>query len=308
MHERNQACLRLLYCGTGWFPVVEAISACLPPGAQLQVWDRSHPLGEAIRHADVVLPSNSVLDARTITAAPRLRLIQQPAAGCETIDLETARQRGMPVCIAPGMNSQAVAEVALLLMLALARRLPQTRQAFCERRLGEPVGVELTGKTLGLIGYGRSGRRLAETARSLGMHILFTRSSSTRADLKAMLERADFVSIHCPLTAATRGLLDAEALSWLKPGAYLINCARGPIIDRLALEAALDDGRVAGVGLDTYWAEPWDPSDPFFARDNVVTLPHIGGSTQEAFQRIARVVAENVRRLQRGEELLHRIA
>jgi len=115
------------------------------------------------------------------------------------------------------------------------------------------------------------------------------------------------VSVHCPLTPATRGLIGARALARIKPGAYLVNCARGHILDREAVVAALDDGRLAGLGLDVFWNEPWDPADPLFARDDVVTLPHLGGSTEAPFDRIADVVAANVVAIMTGQPLAHRI-
>jgi D-3-phosphoglycerate dehydrogenase len=129
-----------------------------------------------------------------------------------------------------------------------------------------------------------------------------------RCPLDELFARADVISLHCPHTPETEGLIDREAFHRMKPGVLLVNCARGPIIDRAALEDALAAGRLGGLGLDVYWEEPWDPDDPLWARPDVVTLPHVGGSTVEAQERIASIVAENVRRALVGEELLHRIA
>lgn len=298
----------VVFCGTGWRPIVEYIRQRLPPGVSIRVRDPSRPLQDEVRDAQVVLPSNAVLDAAAIDAARDLRLIQQPAAGYDLIDLEAARRRGVPVCNAPGRNSQAVAEAALLLMLALARRLPLARRAFAERSMGEVVGLELRGRTLGIVGLGQTGSRLAALASAIGMQVLSVRSTSTRAELDELLSRSDFVSLHCPLTPATRGLIDAAAFQRMKPGAFLVNCARGAVVDRAALEAALDSGRLGGVGLDAFWEEPWDPADPLFHRDEVVVLPHLGGSTEEAFAAIAEVVAANVARVLRGQEPLYRVA
>jgi len=159
-----------------------------------------------------------------------------------------------------------------------------------------------------VIGVGQSGGRLAAAARGLGMEVLSVRSTSGPAELATLLARADFVSVHCPLTPATRGLFDDAAFARMKPGAFLVNCARGAIVERTALERALASGRLGGFGADTYWEEPWDAADPLWARDDVVALPHIAGSSAEAFARNADIVAENVRRAMRGEELLHRVA
>ena len=255
---------------------------------------------------NVILPSNAPIDADAIAAPEDLRLIQQPAAGIENVDLAAAARRCVPVCNAPGANHVSVAEAATYLMLALARRVPAAARAFRERRVGVPLGIELFGKTLGIIGLGRAGTALAAIGRGLGMRILSVTSASEPAQLAALLAESDVISIHCPLTPQTRGLIGARALSRVKPGALLINCARGPIIDRAALISALDSGRVGGAGLDTYWEEPWDPDEPLYARDDVVTLPHVAGSTQESFARIADIVCDNVLRLGTGSDLMNR--
>ncbi len=299
--------LDIVFCGTGWLPMVDAVRALLPAGASLRVRDYDRPVAEEVADAHVILPSNGRIDAAAIRGARNLRLIQQPAVGVEVVDLEAARACGVPVCNAPGSNADALAQNALLLILALARRLPEARRAFAERRVGVPLGRELTGKVLGVIGLGRSGTRLAAAARALGMEVVAVRSSSSRPELEALLARADFVSLHCPLTSGTRGLLGAAELALMKRDACLVNCARGPIVVREALEEALAEGRLGGAGLDVFWEEPWDPDDPLFAREDVVTLPHIGGSTVEVFARVADLVVENIRRLLAGEELLHRI-
>jgi phosphoglycerate dehydrogenase-like enzyme len=298
--------VNVVFCGTGWLPIVDAIRARLPAGATIRVRSGGRPLVDELADADVILPSNARIDAAAIAAPRALRLIQQPAVGYEGVDLGAARARGVPVCNAPAVNSAAVAETALFLLVALAKRLPRARQSFADATIGVPVGTELDGKTLGVIGRGRSGERVAAVAAALGMRVLSVTSASTRADLLALLAASDFVSIHCPLGPATRGMVDDEAFAAMVPGAFLVNCARGAIVDRGALERALP--RLGGVGLDVFWHEPWDPADPLYARDNVVVLPHLGGSTEEAFGRLAAVVADNIGRVMRGEEPLFRVA
>jgi phosphoglycerate dehydrogenase-like enzyme len=300
--------VKLVFCGSGWLEILDFIRARLPAGTSVVAWDRSVPLPEALRDANVILPSNGPVDRAAIEAPARLLLVQQPAVGTDGIDLAAARARGVPVCNAPGTNPPSVAEAALFLMLALARRWRRAERAFAEARIGEPLGVELCGKTLLVVGLGQSGSRLAAAAQGLSMRVLAARSSTSRAELLAMCTQADVLSVHCPLTAATRGMIDAEVLAAARPGALLVNCARGPIVDRDALAQALASGRLGGAGLDVYWDEPWDPADPLLARDDVVTTPHIAGSTAEAFGRIADIVAENVRRVMAGEPLLHRVA
>jgi len=300
--------MKLLYGGSGWLPIVDDIAARLPAGATIARWDRAVPLVEAVRAIDVLLPSNAPITAAVIAAAPRLRLIQQPAAGTEGIDRAAAIARGIPICNAPGTNHVAVAEAALFLLLALARRAPLARDAFAARRIGEPIGIELAGKTLGVVGMGRSGTALADRARALGMHVIALARDASRDDRLRFFATCDALSLHCPLTPATRGLLDAAAFAALKPGALVVNCARGGVIDREALIGALAGDRLGGVGLDVFWDEPADPHDPLYADPRVVVLPHVAGSTREAFGRIVDVVVDNLARLERGEALRHRVA
>lgn len=300
--------MKVVYGGSGWLEILDFFRARLPPEASLVVWDRSAPLADVVKDATILLPSNALIDRAVLDAAPHLRLIQQPAVGTEAIDLDAARARGVPVCNAPGTNPLSVAEAALFLVLALARRLRTAARSFSEARIGAPVGTELHGKTLLVVGTGQSGSRLSRAAEALGMRALGIASRTPRADFLAMCTIADVVSVHCPLTPATRGLFGDDVFAAMKPGAFLVNCARGPIVDRAALVRALDGGRLAGVGLDVFWDEPWDPNDPLFHRDDVIAMPHIAGSTVEAFTRIADIVAENVRRSLAGEPLLHRVA
>ncbi len=300
--------MQIVFCGTGWLPIVNAIQERLPRGCSIRVRDTSRPLADELLDAQVILPSNARIDAAAVAAPRDLRLIQQPAVGIEGVDLEAARARGVPVCNAPGMNTVALSEATLLLLLACARRLREAQRAFAEAKVGVPLGSELAGKVLGLVGFGASGRRVALCAEALGMEVRHVRSKSSRADFEELLARADYVSLHCPLTPRTRGLFDDHAFACMKPGAVLVNCARAGIVDRAALERALDTGRLAAVGMDVFWAEPWDPADPLFAREDVITLPHVGGSTRESFARIATAVVDNVERVLRGEEPRHRVA
>ena len=300
--------MRLLFCGSGWLPIVDLIAARLPPDATITAWDRRGPLAGAVAEIDVLLPSDAVITPEVIAAAPRLRLIMQPAAGTERIDRAAAVARGIPICNAPGANHVAAAETALYLLLALARRAPAAARAFAAREVGVPLGVELTGKTLGVIGMGRVGTAVAERARGLGMTVIELGRGATVAERLAFFAASDAITIHCPLTPQTRGMLDAAAFAAMRPGALVVNVARGAVIDRAALVAALASDRLGGVGLDVHWDEPADPADPLYADPRVVALPHLGGSTVEAFSRIAEVVVDNLRRLTRGEPLRHRVA
>jgi phosphoglycerate dehydrogenase-like enzyme len=283
-------------------PFVDRLAARLPEGSSIRAWDRRRPLVECVGDVDVLLPSNAPISAAVIAAAPKLRLIQQPAAGTEGIDRAAAIARGIPICNAPLTNHVSVAELALCLLLGLARRRPVARRLFEARQIGVPVGIELAGKTLGIIGMGNTGTALAERARAIGMTVRALRRGDDKLPFFAA---CDAVSIHCPLTPETRHLVDAAALAAMKPGALLVNCGRGDVIERAALVAALD--HLGGVGMDVLWDEPGDPDDPLYNDPRVIALPHMAGSPEESFTRIADVVLENLSRLARNEPLLHRV-
>ena len=302
----SAATVRLLFTGSGWLPIVDHIAARLGEGSSIAIWDRTRPLVDAVREIDVLLPSNAHITGDVIRAAERLRLIQQPAAGTEGIDRTVAAERGIPICNAPGTNHVAVAEHALFLLLALARRAPAAARAFAAREVGTPLGIELCGRTLGIIGMGRSGRALADRARALGMHVIALTRGASATDRNIFFAAADVFSIHCPLNDSTRGLVGPDAFAAMKPGALVVNVARGGVIDRSALLEALP--KLGGVGLDVHWHEPPDPADPLYADPRVIGLPHLAGSTEEAFERITNVVIENLRLLESGEPLLHRVA
>jgi phosphoglycerate dehydrogenase-like enzyme len=270
---------------------------------QFREADGERPLEAQVAEAEALVPSMARITRAVIAAAPRLKLIAQFGAGLEGVDLEAARERGIAVRNVAGANAQAVAELAAFLMLALARKLPQHARSFARRVVGDPPGSELSGKTLGIVGLGATGRALARVARGFGMQVVAVRRVEAPPDADAswvggadrldeLLGRSDYVSLHAPLSDATRGLIDARRLALMKPSAFLVNVGRGALIDREALLAALRERRIAGAGLDVYWEEPPDPADPLFALDNVVATPHLGGVTDEALARIAdRLVA-----------------
>jgi len=265
--------------------------------------DPSRRLEEQVGEAVALIPSMARLTAAVIAAAPRLKLIVQFGAGLEGVDRAAAEARGIPVRNVAGANAQAVAELALFLMLGLARRLPEHRRSFQARVVGDPPGTELQGKVLGIVGLGATGRSLARMARGLGMRVIALRRQAVAAkdpdaewvggsaDLGRLLAEADYVSLHLPTTPETREIIDAGRLARMKPTACLVNVGRGDLVDRGALLRALQDRRIRGAGLDVYWEEPPDPGDPLFFLDNVVATPHLGGVTEEAMARIADRVA-----------------
>lgn len=273
-----------------------------------------------IADAEVLLHVLKPVTATMIAAAPRLRLIQKIGVGVNTIDLEAAKIRGVAVANMPGTNSQAVAEITLALILATLRRLnyfdPLTRhgQGWApDLAVIDTVG-EICGKTVGFVGFGAVPSRLAPALKALGARVIYAEREpretevAEHRELGELLQTADIVSLHVPLTEGTRQLINAEALARMKPGAILINTARGELIDQVALVDALKGGRLRGAGLDVFDREPVDPSDPLLALANVVVTPHVAWLTQETLERSLGVAIENCQRIRRDEPLLHRVA
>jgi phosphoglycerate dehydrogenase-like enzyme len=252
-----------------------------------------------------------------IAAAPRLRLVQKIGVGVNTIDLDAAAARGIPVCNLPGTNARAVAELTLALMLATIRRVPRFDTTlrggvWLDPALQDGIG-ELGGRTVGLVGYGAIPRLLAPVLAALGCRVIYTaRREATDAvgswrPLDALLAEADVISLHLPLTEETANLIDAAAIARMKPRAILVNTARGGLVDPMALAAALSDGRLAGAGLDVFTQEPVDSADPLLRLPNVVLTPHVAWLTTGTFDRSFSLAAENCRRLDAGAPLLHRV-
>ena len=258
--------------------------------------------------------------AEDVAAAPRLRLIQKIGVGVNTIDLEAARRRGVAVCNMPGTNTQAVAEMTLLLMLGALRHVSRLDAATrAGRGWGLPADLqdrcgEVCGRTVGLVGYGAVPRRLAPVLQALGARVLFACRTprpdavGMRRPLAELLAESDVVSLHVPLAPDTERLIDAGAIARMKPGAVLVNTARGALVDETALAAALRAGRVAAAGLDVFETEPTPAGNALLALDNVVCTPHLAWLTRETLARSIAVAAENCRRLASGEDLLHRVA
>lgn len=292
------------------------------PGLSLDIVPETDEAGfaAALPQAEAIWHVLRPLSAEDIAQAPRLRLIQKIGVGVNTIDLDAARARGIAVCNLPGTNARAVAELTLLLMLGALRRVAQFD---AETRAGRGWAqspevqdglFELGGRTVGLVGYGAIPALLAPVLAALGCRLLYTarapkeNAAGAYRDLDALLAESDVVSLHIPETPATRGLIDAGAIARMKPGAVLVNTARGGLVDQAALVTALRSGHLAAAGLDVFAAEPVDPADPLLSLANVVVTPHVAWLTTGTFDRSFRLAADNVRRLAAGEPLLHRVA
>jgi glyoxylate reductase len=238
------------------------------------------------------------VDTELLDAAPGLRAIANYAVGSDNIDLEAARARGIPVGVTPGVLTDATADIAFALILAIARRLPEGEAAV---RAGEwltwgpdwLLGRDVHGATLGIVGQGRIGAAVARRADGFGMTVVH-HSRSSGIPLDELLARADFVSLHVPLTQETRHLIDAAALERMRPTAYLVNTARGGIVDQDALAAALHAGSVAGAALDVTEPEPLPPDHPLLDAPNLIVLPHLGSATHATREAMASLAVDNL--------------
>ena len=298
----------------------ELIAAEVPEGFDLifaETQDEEEKLAKA-READYILCSWTPLSGKVIEAGPRIKLIQKYGIGVDKIDLETAKRRGIPVGISAGVNSIAVAETAITLMLALYKRLCMADQSLrqgkwlkWELRTG---CYELAGKTVGIIGGGAIGRAVAKRLSGFECRVLYydlfrlpeeteKALGMTYTAMDKLLMQSDIVSLHLPLTQETRGLIGPRELALMKPSAVLINTARGGVVNELALIEALRNRTIAGAGLDVFAKEPPDPDNPLLQMDNVVLTPHNAGGTVDTVKKVIRHSFENIIRIERGEPL-----
>ena len=274
---------------------------------------RATELHEALRGVDAIITGTDELTAEVIAAADRLRTIAKHGVGLDTIDLAAARERGIVVTATPGAIQDSVADLTLALMLTLARRIVPAHLSLRDGRWEGFIGVELRGKTLGLVGLGRIGKEVCRRAQAFGMRVVAfdpypdedfgATHDVTFLSLPDLLATADVVSLHAGLAGGAAPLIGPAELAAVKPGALLINTARGHLIDEAAMADALREGRLAGAGLDVFTAEPPGHS-PLLALDNVVLTPHIGGQTVEGLLRMGQMTVENCLRALRGEEPL----
>jgi D-3-phosphoglycerate dehydrogenase/(S)-sulfolactate dehydrogenase len=244
-------------------------------------------------------------------AADRLKVISRTGVGYDAVDVQAATARGIVVTITPGVNRHAVADWAVALILCCSRRLPENLAEIRRGGWGRHEGVDLAGSTLGIVGLGTIGKEVAKRAKAFGMRLLAFDLVQDRpfaegqgiayVSLEDLLRQSDFVSIHCFLNEATRHLINAERLAWMKPTAYLINTARGGIVDTEALCQALQTKRIAGAGLDVFETEPLRADSPLRALENVYLTPHVAGSSADARRLSGATAAENLIRALNGE-------
>lgn len=287
-----------------WSPL-EAVADC-----RLHRNTAAHEVAERIAGAQVVISNKVVLDAAVLSGAPGLKLVCVAATGTNNVDLQAAREAGIPVCNVRDYGTPSVAQHVFALILALTTRLLDYDKAvrngawrraenFC--LLDFPI-AELAGKRLGIVGYGVLGGAVARLGEAFGMEVLIAQRPGGeprpgRLPLQALLPEVDVLSLHCPLTEQTRGLIGARELASMKPSALLINTARGGLVDEQALAEALRRGVIAGAGFDVLSTEPPREGNPLLAPDipNLIVTPHIAWASRESRQRLLAQVAENIR-------------
>lgn len=284
---------------------------CCPQGP-------AEPFMTELKDAEALWHVLEPVTAEMIRQAPKLRLIQKIGVGVNTIDLDAAKEAGIAVCNMPGTNSRAVAEMTLLLMLSTLRRLPQA-DALCRSGEWAPDGAmkesfsEVAGKTVGLVGFGSVPEILAPTLEAMGAKVIYTARAKKDVayrycSMPDLLEEADIISLHIPYTAETEKLIDGKAFARMKPGAVLINTARGQLVDEAALHAALVSGQISGAGLDVFAEEPVSKDNPLLGLPNVTVSPHLAWLTRETFERSIAIASHNALASLDGGPLAHRVA
>jgi glyoxylate reductase len=284
----------------------------------VEVWPEQLPPGkqELLARAPELEGLLSLLtdpvDSELIAAAPRLRAISNYAVGVDNIDLDAAAERGIPVGNTPDVLTDTTADLAVALMLGISRHLVEG-DAYVRRgewrtwETGLLLGHDLHAATAGIIGFGRIGQAVASRLEGFGCKILHT-SRSGGVPLEELLNRADFVSVHPPLTPETRGLIGEEALARMKPTAYLVNTARGPIVDTHALARALHAGSIAGAALDVTDPEPLPAGHPLLDAPNLLVLPHLGSATHATRERMADMAVDNLLAGLAGEPMPNQVS
>ncbi len=285
---------------------LESLGAC-------KIHDRTPPelTVERARGAEIVFTNKVVLGAAEFARLPGLRYIGVLATGYNVVDVKAARELGIVVTNIPTYGTRSVAQMTFALLLELAQRVGHHAETVRQGRWSQnkdfcywdyPL-VELADLTMGLVGLGRIGRSVAEVAQSFGMKVLAYDAAATSGeldgvtmtDLETLLRKSDVASLHCPLTDANRGFINAARLSLMRPTAFLINTARGPLVDEAALAAALNEGRIAGAGLDVLAVEPPLPDNPLLSARNCLITPHIAWATRAARARLLETAVANLR-------------
>lgn len=268
---------------------------------------------ERCRDADILLIANMPLSGEVIKACANLKFIDIAFTGVDHVDIEAAREKNIAVSNASGYSNDSVAELTLCMMLSLLRNVPQVDERCREGKTKDGlVGNELKGKTVGIIGTGAIGSRVGELCRAFGCRTIayngFSKKDSTEEmtymPLQQLMEESDIVTLHCPVTEQSKGLINEETLRWAKKGAILINAARGPVVDSRAAAEALKEGRLGGAGIDVFETEPpLDTNHPLLHTPNTIVTPHVAFATAESMEKRAEIVFENIDKWMQGNQI-----
>lgn len=295
----------------------ETLDTLLAPltsrGYHLTLWDslpeNQDDLGNRISKADLAVIANYPLKKEALDKASSLKYLCVAFTGVDHVDIDTCREKGIAVSNCAGYSTESVAELAIGMMLSLYRKLAEGKDAAAHGKTGAGLrGIEIKDRTVGIIGTGAIGYRTANLAKAFGAKVIgYNRSHShddiTYTDLNTLLQTSDIVSIHLPLTKDTKHFIDKDKLSLMKKDAILINTARGGIIDNEALAKALKKGEIAGAGIDVFDMEPPLPEDyPLLSAPHTVLTPHVGFDTEEAMERRAAIVADNLKSFVEGKQ------
>lgn len=271
---------------------------------------------EVVGADGLIIRTGGVIDAALLDKGMDLKVVGRHGVGYDQIDIDAATARGIQVVYTPGANTQSVAEHVFALMIGLSRHFPRMTAELAAGNYHfrtSMTGRELAGKTVGIIGFGRIGRRVGEIAhQGFGMSVLYhdivpapqeveQRSGARRAGLRQVIERAEYVTLHVPLDASTRRMINRETLAMMRPDAILINTCRGPVVDEPAVAEALSAGRLWGYGADVYTDEPPPPGHPLIGRPDVLLTPHSAAQTEEALRNMATTIAQEVVGVLQGE-------
>ena len=278
----------------------------------------SNEVADLLPGVDGYIAGLDVIDRSALVKADKLKVISRYGVGVDNVDLGAAKEKRIVVTNTPGANAVSVAELALGLILALARQIPEAAQAVQQGKWPRLNGVSLEDKTIGILGLGAIGKQLARRLAGFDCHILafdpfadksFAKASGvTLESLDNVIAKADFVSLHLPLLPETRGMVNAEFLAHMKKGAYLINTSRGEAVDETALLHALESGHLRGAGLDAFTVEPPDPANPLLKLPQVIATPHLGAQTDGATSNMGWFAMKDCLAVLRGEEPLYRVA
>lgn len=296
------------------FPALEdTVHPWIFASDRLALMPRAEVLSHAREAVAIINQGELSVDAELLEAAPNVKVVANVAIGTDNFDLEAMAARGVWATNAPDAFTESTADAAIALLLDVTRRVSESdrylRTGAWATEGMRPVmweGPLLSGKTIGLVGYGKIGKAVAARAKAFGMRVLYNRTKPMPDDpnyrsLDALVSEVDVLSLHTPLTSSTRRMIDAKRLAAMKPGSYLINVARGKVVDEAALVAALQSGHLAGAGLDVFEEEPII-HEGLLTLPNVVMTPHLGGAAREARQAARIMAAENVALVLRGEE------